>query len=162
MQMPYVSLAGAAGYTGQEALDRVLGHPERELYAVGSDSLAGQDATALDPRLNRNGGRRVPRLITNVAALACEADVTILCLPHEDAAALEPPSRGVVIDLSGAHRLVGPAQYERWYGFTHPSPATLGDWSYGLPELAPPEGRLVANHGCYATTVLLEIGRAHV
>ena len=94
MRMPYVSLVGAAGYTGQETLDRVLGHPELELYAVGSDSLAGQDATALDPRLNRNGGRRVPRLITNAAALACEADVTILCLPHEDAAALEPPSRG--------------------------------------------------------------------
>ena len=80
MQMPYVSIVGAAGYTGQETLDRVLRHPELELYAVGSDSLAGQDATALDPRLNRNGGKRVPRLITNAAALACEADVTFLCL----------------------------------------------------------------------------------
>ena len=158
MQMAYVSLVGASGYTGQEALDRVLGHPELELYAVGSDSLAGQDATALDPRLNRNGGKRVPRLSTNAAALACEADVTILCLPHEDAAALEPPSRGVVIDLSGAHRLADPGQYEEWYGFTHPSPEGLGDWSYGLPELTPPQGRLVANPGCYATAVLLALG----
>jgi len=114
MHMPYVSLAGAAGYTGQEALDRVLGHPELELYAVGSDSLAGQDATALDPRLNRNGGKRVPRLITNAAALACEADVTILCLPHEQAASVALPSRGVVIDLSGAHRLHDPALYDEW------------------------------------------------
>ena len=158
MRMPYVSLVGAAGYTGQEALDRVLGHPELELYAVGSDSLAGHDATALDPRLNRNGGKRVPRLITNAAALACEADVTILCLPHEEAAALDPPSRGVVIDLSGAHRLADAAQYEEWYGFTHPSPDELGGWSYGLPELSPPEGRLVANPGCYATAVLLALG----
>ena len=86
MQMPYVSIVGAAGYTGQETLDRVLAHPELELYAVGSDSLAGSDATSLDPRLNRNGGKRVPRLITNEAALACEADVTFVCLPHEDAA----------------------------------------------------------------------------
>ena len=60
MQMPYVSIVGSAGYTGQETLDRVLGHPELELHAVGSDSLAGQDATALDPRVNRNGGKRVP------------------------------------------------------------------------------------------------------
>jgi len=157
MQMPYVSVVGAAGYTGQEALDRVLGHPELELYAVGSDSLAGQDATALDPRLNRNGGKRVPRLITNAAALACEADVTILCLPHEDAASVVLPSRGVVIDLSGAHRLHDPALYEEWYGFAHPSPGTLGEWSYGLPELTPPEGRLVANPGCYATAVLLAL-----
>lgn len=157
MRMPYVSIVGTAGYTGQETLDRVLRHPELELYAVGSDSLAGQDATALDPRLNRNGGKRVPRLITNAAALACEADLTFLCLSHEEAAAFEPPSRGVVIDLSGAHRLGDPAQYEAWYGFTHPRPDELGAWSYGLPELSPPEGRLVANPGCYATAVLLAL-----
>lgn len=155
--MAYVSIIGAAGYTGQETLDRVLHHPELEVYAVGSTTLAGSDATALDPRLNRNGGKRVPRFITNEAALACEADVTFLCLSHEEAAALEPPSRGVVIDLSGAHRLADPTQYEAWYGFTHPRPDELGDWSYGLPELSPPTGRLVANPGCYATAVLLAL-----
>ena len=158
MQMPYVSIVGAAGYTGQETLDRVLRHPELELYAVGSDSLAGSDATALDPRLNRNGGKRVPRLITNAAALACEADVTFLCLSHEEAAAYEPPARGVVVDLSGAHRLSDPAGYEEWYGFTHPRPDGLGEWAYALPELQPPSGRLVANPGCYATAVLLALG----
>ncbi len=158
MQMPFVSIVGTAGYTGQETLDRVLAHPELELYAVGSDSLAGQDATALDPRLNRNGGKRVPRLITNRAALACEADVTFLCLSHEEAAALEPPSRGIVVDLSGAHRLTDPGQYETWYGFTHPDPEGLAAWSYGLPELSPPEGRAIANPGCYATAVLLALG----
>jgi N-acetyl-gamma-glutamyl-phosphate reductase len=157
MRMPYVSIVGSAGYTGQETLDRVLRHPDLELYAVGSDSLAGQDATALDPRLNRNGGKRVPRLITNAAALACEADVTFLCLSHEEAAGLEPPARGIVVDLSGAHRLQDPTQYEEWYGFTHPRPEELGSWSYGLPELTPPEGRLIANPGCYATAVLLAL-----
>jgi N-acetyl-gamma-glutamyl-phosphate reductase len=158
MQMPFVSIAGAAGYTGQETLDRVLRHPELELYAVGSDSLAGRNADALDPRLNRNGGKRVPRLITNAAALACEADVTFLCLPHEEAAAFEPPSRGVVIDLSGAHRLADPALYDAWYGFTHPRPGGLAEWAYALPELQAPTGRFVANPGCYATAVLLALG----
>src|SRR6187200_2422346 len=138
MQMAYVSIVGSAGYAGQESLD-------------------GRDATALDPRLNRNGGKRVPRLITNAAALACEADVTFLCLSHEEAAALQPPSRGVVVDLSGAHRLTDAAGYEQWYGFTHPRPDELGGWSYGLPELAPPEGRLIANPGCYATAVLIAL-----
>jgi N-acetyl-gamma-glutamyl-phosphate reductase len=158
MQMPYVSIVGSAGYTGQETLDRVLRHPELELYAVGSDSLAGQDAAALDPRLNRNGGKRVPRLITNAAALACEADITFLCLSHDEAASFEPPSRGVVVDLSGAHRLHDPSAYEAWYGFAHPRPGELRRWSYGLPELSPAEGPLVANPGCYATAVLLALG----
>ena len=157
MPVAYASIIGASGYAGQETLDRVLAHPELELHAVGSDSLAGREAIALDPRLNRNGGRRVPHFITNEAALACEADVTFLCLSHEEAAALEPPTKGVVIDLSGAHRLGDASQYEQWYGFTHPRPFELGDWRYGLPEVFAAEGRLVANPGCYATAALLAL-----
>jgi len=155
--MAYVSIVGVAGYTGQETLDRVLSHAELDVYALGSDTLAGQDATALDPRLNRNGGKRVPRFITNDAALACEADVTFVCLPHEQAARLVPPTRGIVVDLSGAHRLGDPAQYDAWYGFTHPRPDELGSWVYGLPELTAPSGRLIANPGCYATAALLAL-----
>jgi N-acetyl-gamma-glutamyl-phosphate reductase len=156
--MASVAIVGASGYTGQETLDRVLVHPELELYAVGSDSLAGREAVALDPRLNRNGGRRVPHFITNDAALACEADVTLVCLPHEEAAALAAPANGVVVDLSGAHRLQDAAQYEQWYGFTHPCPGELAAWRYGLPEVAEPKGRLIANPGCYATGALLALG----
>ncbi len=156
--MPSVSIIGAAGYTGQETLDRVLAHPELQLVAVGSNSLAGRPATALDPRLNRNGTRRVPVFIANDAALACGADITFLCLSHEEAAELEPPARGVVVDLSGAHRLRDALQYERWYGFTHPRPAELGEWLYGLPELVEGTARLIANPGCYATATLLALG----
>jgi len=156
--MATVSIVAASGYTGQETLDRVLAHPRLDLVAVGSDSLAGEPASALDPRLNRNGGRRVPVFITNEAALACGADVTFACLPHEEAAALEPPARGVLVDLSGAHRFADPGVYEQWYGFSHPRPAELRGWSYGLPELSPPHGTLIANPGCYATAALLALG----
>jgi N-acetyl-gamma-glutamyl-phosphate reductase len=155
--MAFAVIVGASGYTGQETLDRILGHPELELYAVGSDSLAGRDATALDPRLNRNGGKRVPIFIPNEYALSCGADVTFLCLPHEEAAALEPPKRGVVVDLSGAHRFADPALYPEWYGFEHPRPDDLADWSYGFAEQGAPAGRLIANPGCYATAALLAL-----
>jgi N-acetyl-gamma-glutamyl-phosphate reductase len=158
MRVAYVTIVGASGYTGQETLDRVLAHPELELHAIGSDSLAGREAVALDPRLNRNGGRRVPHFITNEAALASDADVTFVCLPHDEAAALEPPRRGIVVDLSGAHRLRDAAAYDDWYGFTHPRPGELEQWVYGLPELVGVSGRLVANPGCYATATLLALG----
>jgi N-acetyl-gamma-glutamyl-phosphate reductase len=68
-----------------------------------------------------------------------------------------PPVRGVVVDLSGAHRFVDPSIYEAWYGFAHPRPEDLAAWSYGLPELSPPSGRLIANPGCYATAALLAL-----
>src|SRR5918999_2306593 len=116
--MATAAIVGASGYTGQETLDRVLSHPALELYALGSDTLAGQPANALDPRLGRNGWSRIPRFITNEAALGCGADVVFLCLPHEDAAGVVPSARGVVVDLSGAHRLADPGMYDAWSGFT--------------------------------------------
>ena len=162
--MATAAIIGASGYVGQETLDRVLAHPSLDLYALGSDSLAGQAADALDPRLGRNGFRRIPRFITTEAALACGADVVFLCLPNEEAAAVEPSGRSVVVDLSGAHRFADASVYEEWYGFEHPRPDQLGAWSYGLPEINPPAGRLIANPGCYATAALLALGpiREHI
>src|SRR3954453_10132990 len=57
------AILGCAGYTGQETLDRVLAHPALELVALGSDSLAGQTAGALDPRLSRDGDAPLPAVV---------------------------------------------------------------------------------------------------
>jgi N-acetyl-gamma-glutamyl-phosphate reductase len=132
----------------------VLGHPDLRIVAVGSDSLAEQGPGALDPRL---AGAAIPRFVSNAEALAHPADVTVICLSHEAAAEIEAPADGVVVDLSGAHRLRDASWYERWYGFTHPRPDQLEGWVYGLPELVAETGRLVANPGCYATATLLAL-----
>jgi N-acetyl-gamma-glutamyl-phosphate reductase len=155
--MAEAAIISASGYSGQETLDRVLSHPNLDLLCLGSDSLAGKPAGDLDARLARNGGKPVPALVTNAEALASGADVFFLCLGHEEAAALVPPATGIVVDLSGAHRLKDAARYAEWYGFEHPRPAELTEWSYGLPELTPPFGRLIANPGCYATAALLAL-----
>lgn len=148
-----VAVVGASGYAAQETLDRVLRHPELEVVALGSDSLAGQSASALDVRLNGS----LPAFVPNEEALAAGAALIFACFGHERAAALEPPADAVVVDLSGAHRLQDPALYPAWYGFDHPRPKSLADWSYAVPELAPPTGRLIANPGCYATAALLAL-----
>jgi N-acetyl-gamma-glutamyl-phosphate reductase len=148
------AIIGCAGYSGQETLDRVLSHPELEPVALGSDSLAGQPASALDPRLV---GSDLPPFVTNDDALASGAELIFLCLRHERAAAVVPPADAVIIDLSGAHRLQDPSLYTDWYGWAHPLPTALTAWSYALPELFPPEGRLIANPGCYATAALLAL-----
>jgi N-acetyl-gamma-glutamyl-phosphate reductase len=149
-----VGILGASGYSGQETLDRVLRHPELELLALGSDSLAGEPAAALDVRLNGS----LPRFVPNADALGAGADVVFACLGHERAAQLEPPAGPVVVDLSGAHRLQDPALYPAWYGFEHPRAESLGAWSYAVPEFSPPTGRLVSNPGCYATAAILALG----
>jgi N-acetyl-gamma-glutamyl-phosphate reductase len=146
--MATTAILGCAGYAGQETLDRVLAHPGLEPVALGSDSLAGKPAWALDPRLDGD----LPAFTTNAEAAASGADVLFLCLGHEEAAAFEPPADAVVVDLSGAHRLRDGAAATEWYG------VAPGAWSYGLPELFPPQGRLIANPGCYATAALLALG----
>jgi N-acetyl-gamma-glutamyl-phosphate reductase len=146
--MATASILGCAGYTGQETLDRVLAHPELEPIALGSDSLAGQPAPSLDPRLAPS----LPAFTTNAEAAAAGADVVFLCLDADAAAAFDPPEDAVVVDLSGAHRLADPDVARAWYG------STPGAWSYGLPELYPPAGDLIANPGCYATAALLALG----
>jgi N-acetyl-gamma-glutamyl-phosphate reductase len=148
-----VALLGASGYSGQETLDRVLRHPELEVVALGSDSLAGEPAAALDVRLNGS----LPRFVSNADALAAGADLIFACLGHERASLLEPPSDTVVVDLSGAHRLQDASLYPAWYGFAHPGAVALAGWSYAVPELFPPTGPLIANPGCYATAAILAL-----
>ncbi len=145
--MSTAAIIGCAGYAGQETLDRVLSHPDLEPIALGSNSLAGKPAWALDPRLDGS----LPAFVTNAEAAASGADVLFLCLGHDDAAAFTPPEGAVVVDLSGAHRLTDPDLAREWYG------VAPGAWSYGLPELAPPQGPLIANPGCYATAALLAL-----
>jgi N-acetyl-gamma-glutamyl-phosphate reductase len=145
--MASAAILGASGYSGQETLDRILRHPDLEVAALGSDSLAGESAAALDVRLNGS----LPRFVPNADALTAGADVVFLCLGNERAAAVEPPAGTVVVDLSGAHRLADPELARVWYA------VAPGAWSYGLPELYAPEGNLIANPGCYATAALLAL-----
>jgi N-acetyl-gamma-glutamyl-phosphate reductase len=152
--MVATALIGCSGYAGQETLDRILGHPELEVVALGSDTLAGEPPSALDLRLNGS----LPPFVSNANALTSGADLLFLCLGHDEAAAFEPPADAVVVDLSGGHRLRDADLYDDWYGFPHPFAGALAEWSYALPELYPPTGKLIANPGCYATAALLALG----
>ena len=151
--MPTAAILGASGYSGQETLDRLLTHPDLDVVAIGSSSLAGEPPSALDVRLDG----ALPSFVTNEDALASGADVIFCCLGHAEAALLVPPPDAVVVDLSGAHRLRDGELYPAWYGFEHPRAEALDAWSYALPELWPPSGSLIANPGCYATAVLLAL-----
>lgn len=141
------AVLGCAGYTGQETLDRLFAHPGIEPVALGSDSLAGKPVSALDPRIKGD----LPVFVPNAEAAVSGADLIFLCLDHAASAAFEPPDGAVVVDLSGAHRLTDVAIATKWYG------VAPGAWSYGLPEVSPPAGRLIANPGCYATAALLAL-----
>ena len=93
-------------------------------------------------------------------------DVLFLATPHEQSRAWVPEAleRGMrVIDLSGAWRLTEAAN-RAVYAFedegTEQAAATQAQAVYGMPELHRKQiagARLVANPGCYATSVILAL-----
>src|SRR5437763_1121804 len=84
--MATAAILGTAGYSGQETLDRVLAHPGLELVALGSDSLAGRPAGALDPRLNGS----TPGFVANREAAGSGAGVLFLCLDNGEPVTFVP------------------------------------------------------------------------
>lgn len=148
---------GASGYTGYELI-KILGrHPSVEIIFASSTSSAGQLLSDLYP-----AGPDLQLITTDDAPLAA-VDVVFLCLPHAAAApaAMTALSAGArVVDLSADFRLKDAQLYERWYGQAHPAPALLDEAVYGLSEFSRdllPGARLVANPGCYPTSILLAL-----
>jgi N-acetyl-gamma-glutamyl-phosphate reductase len=93
-------------------------------------------------------------------------NVLFLATPHEVSREWVPEAiaQGVhVIDLSGAWRLETP-EYRAIYAFNDPNPAAaekvMAQAVYGIPELHRSElkeAALVANAGCYATSIILAL-----
>ncbi len=153
--MIQVGIVGAAGYTGFELIKLIARHPQARLVWATSESSAGKRISDLYPTPDETP------LIRFADAPLTEADVIFFCLPH--AASMEAVARardaGVrVIDLSADFRLPDPAIYERWYGTPHTQTGLLQEAVYGLCEVnreAIARAELVANPGCYPTTVNL-------
>jgi N-acetyl-gamma-glutamyl-phosphate reductase len=95
--------------------------------------------------------------------LRSESDVVFLATPHEASHQIVPrllEGNLHVVDLSGAFRLKAPGAYTRWYGFDHQAASALAEAVYGIPEFDLPaiaKARLVANPGCYPTSVILAL-----
>lgn len=152
-----VGVVGASGYTGFELVRILERHPHVEFSFVTSETHAGGTLDALHPT-----APALPLTALEETSLS-SADVVFLCLPHGVAApvAIEALAEGCrVIDLSADFRLRDQQVYTQWYGVEHPSPNLLGESVYGLTEFARerlPGARLVANPGCYPTSILLPL-----
>src|ERR1700682_377799 len=153
-----VAVIGATGYAGAELTAILARHAEVELVGLFSStgSTRGPVSSSL-PKL-------IAEPFTLEALLAAAPEVVFLATPNEVSAELVPKllDAGMqVIDLSGAFRLSNPSLYPTWYGFDHERPALLNEAVYGLTELCNGElkkARLIANPGCYPTSILLAPG----
>ena len=153
-----VAIVGASGYTGVELLRILHCHPEAAVTCVTSERSAGKKVSDIFPGLLG----RCDLLLENLepVRVAGKADFIFTALPHKAAMEVVPTFLEMgkqVVDLSADYRLQDAREYEKWYE-PHMSPALLKKAVYGLPELKRARiagADLVANPGCYPTSVIL-------
>jgi N-acetyl-gamma-glutamyl-phosphate reductase len=156
-----VAVIGATGYAGAELARLLVRHPG---VATPTFYLRGSHAVSclsdIFPEFAGWGDAPCrPFSLETVAASG--ADVVFLSTPHEASLELAPAllKAGMrVVDLSGAFRFHSAEAFERWYKLAPAPPELLAEAVYGLPELygdALPRARLIANPGCYPTSVIL-------
>jgi N-acetyl-gamma-glutamyl-phosphate reductase len=162
------AILGATGYSGFELARILLRHPGVEppvLLQRSGDGSSTPNLAEMYPAISGNGGYPLQPLSWSELQRQ-KIELLFLATPHEVSRELVPEAiaRGIrVIDLSGAWRL-REAQHRAVYGFHDADAVTAAALTekavYGLPELNSdriPSAALVANPGCYATSVILAL-----
>jgi N-acetyl-gamma-glutamyl-phosphate reductase len=159
-----VAIVGASGYTGQELVRLLLGHPHIDLVAATSRNLAGKSVAEVFPRFANN--KKAIALKFSAAEpkqIARDARIVFLALPHGLAAEFAKPlldAGARVLDLSADFRLKDSDIYREFYQQEHPAPDLLGRSVYGLPEVYRDQirdAKFIACPGCYPTSILIPL-----
>jgi len=156
-----VSVIGASGYGGAEAVRLLATHPEVRLMHVTAETRRGQALADLYPNLR--GFVTLQTEAADPAVIGRDSDLVIVSLPSGTALASIPELLELgarVIDVGTDFRLHDPELYPAWYNFAHTAPRYLGEAVYGLSEFRRDEirgARLVADPGCYPAAALLAL-----
>jgi N-acetyl-gamma-glutamyl-phosphate reductase len=166
---------GVSGYAGMELARLLLHHPALQgqppLLLSRADAQP-EPLASLHPHLMDNNGTGLGPEALRIEPFSWgrlrdhKIEVLFLATPHEQSRTLVPEAldQGLrVIDLSGAWRLTG-AENRAVYQFADEGSSVATSIQtkavYGMPELHRDEIRdavLVANPGCYATSIILAL-----
>ncbi|AKL98336.1 N-acetyl-gamma-glutamyl-phosphate reductase [Endomicrobium proavitum] len=159
-----VAIVGITGYTGEELLKILSKHPDVKITGLyGRAASETRDLKNIYPQFEKLNLKIEP-LDANKIKENCDA--VFLALPHAVAFEIVPQlvNAGVkVIDLSADFRLTNPEVYEKWYKVNHTAKEYIEKSVYGLSELneeSVKQAALLANPGCYPTTIALGLAPA--
>ena len=158
-----IAVVGVTGYTGFELARILVRHPavKSPVFYV-RDTQNKKCLGELFPHL-RGVGEAPLRQLSVSEITASTAGTAFLATPHEVSAEIVPAllDAGLrVVDLSGAFRFRSADTFASWYKLPTPQAKWLGEAVYGLPELYASEiasSRIIANPGCYSTSVILAL-----
>ncbi len=153
-----IGIIGGSGYTGVELLRLLSVRRDIEIVFISSRAQAGNRVDSLFPSLRGH----VDLLFSDPDDVKnAQCDLVFFATPngtamHQAPALLEKGTK--VVDLSADFRLQDLSVWETWYGMKHNCPSLVKEAAYGLPEIhrdSIRSAQLVANPGCYPTTVQL-------
>lgn len=155
-----IGIVGGTGYTGAELARLIATHPQAKIHCITSRSEQGQTLSQLYPHLGTIGNMVFCH--PDDAPLT-DCDIVFFATPHGVAmqgakALLEAGVK--VIDLSADFRLKNSEIFAQNYAMNHTATDILQHAVYGLCELnrsAIAQASLVANPGCYPTSILLGV-----
>lgn len=155
-----IGILGATGYTAGELIRLLLNHPQAKLTRLTSRDESRPHLSSVHPSLR---GHELSLAPFEIDDFKQNVDFAFSCLPHAASAEkvrllLEADIR--VVDFSADYRLDCQQLFERKYQVEHPDPQRLGSVPYGLPEFFRQqicETQLVANPGCFPTSILLPL-----
>ena len=158
-----VSIIGATGYTGKELVKILMNHPKMELVYLTSSTYAGKNIHKVFPEFLNKLDKKLINF--DLELISQNSDLVFTALPHTVSMNVVPEllKKGVkVIDLSADYRIKDPVVYKEWYKKEHNqiSKGLLSKAVYGLPEIyldKIKDAPLVANPGCYPTSIILGI-----
>jgi N-acetyl-gamma-glutamyl-phosphate reductase len=155
-----VGIVGAAGYSGLELIKILINHPEVELIHLFGNKSAGSRIEEIHHSIRGMISKEIQsfdeKLLVNL-------DLLFIALPSGQAMPYVKSAyeNGVkVIDLGGDFRLININEYETYYKHEHDAPDLVNIAVYGLSEWNKNEianASIVANPGCYTTSVLLPL-----
>ena len=166
------AVLGVSGYAGMELARLLLHHPRVKgrapVFLGRADTSEDASLTALHPQLMDNNGSAALKIEPFSWDMLKQrgVDIFFLATPHEQSREYAPVAldHGIrVIDLSGAWRLTESANRAIYKFHDESAPTAVQVQAksvYGIPELhrdAIRTAELVANPGCYATSVILAL-----
>jgi N-acetyl-gamma-glutamyl-phosphate reductase len=156
-----VAVFGATGFTGEKLIELLLSHPYVEITYLCSRTEKEISFTEIFPRFLKKTDLKCQPLDLKKAIKSCE--VFFLSLPHTISMRYVPfllKNDKKVIDLSADYRIKNPSLYKKYYKISHKDKKNLKKAVYGLGEIFKEKiknAQLVANPGCYATTIILAL-----
>lgn len=152
-----VGVIGASGYVGSELIGILMKHKNIDISGISSENNQGAAFSKLYPSFK---GQYDEPFESNQEVIS-KSDVIFICLPHGKSEGMVKQCMDEgkkVIDAGADFRLNDLKTYEDWYETAISYPDLHDQAVYGLPEMnkeAISQTSLVANPGCYPTSILL-------